>query len=337
METSLKDLATRLHLSKTTVSWVLSGQGDSKGISSETQKRVLDCASELSYQPNLLARSLNTGKSKTLGLILPSISDSFYSEVAYTIESEAKKAGYSLMISSSNSEIAQENEMIRLFQSRKVDGTIIAPTKLSRREISRLIDDKRPLVLFDRYFPDLKANYVIIDHENAAYRLTTRLIDRGYRKIAIITTNPHLLTMDMRREGYVNAMSDAQLPIDSQLYGEVPYVNYRENIVAVMDRIFNDIPDVDAFFFTTHILAIEGFKYLNRRGFSLNDGSIGLSSMHSNDLFRIVAPGIDYAEFPVKEMGENIVSILLQQIKACQDGKNFPQHKVVLPCRMHFR
>lgn len=337
MEISLKDIAAKLNLSKTTVSWVLSGQGEKKGISLETRRRVIDCANKLSYQPNLLARSLNTGKTKTLGLILPSISDSFYSEVAYNIESKAKSAGYSLMISSSNSEIKQENEMIRLFQSRKVDGMIIAPTKISKREISRLLDSKLPLVLFDRFFPELDTNYVIIDNENTSYNLTMKLIARGYRKIAIITTNPHLLTMDMRREGYVNALSDSGLNVDPLLYGDVQYVDYKKNLEAVMDRIFSSAPDVDAFLFTTHILAIEGFKYLNRRGISLDDGKIGLASMHYSDLFRLVAPKIDYAEFPVKEMGEAIVNILIKQIKAYQENKDFIQNKVVLPCKMNFR
>lgn len=94
MGASLKDIACKLNLSKTTVSWVLSGQGDKKGISAETQSRVLACARSLAYEPNLLARSLNTGVSKTIGLILPSISDTFFAHIADWIESEAEREGY---------------------------------------------------------------------------------------------------------------------------------------------------------------------------------------------------------------------------------------------------
>ena len=126
MGASLKDIACKLNLSKTTVSWVLSGQGDKKGISAETQSRVLACARSLAYEPNLLARSLNTGVSKTIGLILPSISDTFFAHIADRIESEAEREGYSLMIAGSNSETERENALIRLFRSKKVDGIIIA-------------------------------------------------------------------------------------------------------------------------------------------------------------------------------------------------------------------
>ena len=127
MGASLKDIACKLNLSKTTVSWVLSRQGDKKGISAKTQSRVLACARSLAYEPNLLARSLNTGVSKTIGLILPSISDTFFAHIADRIESEAEQEGYSLMIAGSNSETERENALIRLFRSKKVDGIIIAP------------------------------------------------------------------------------------------------------------------------------------------------------------------------------------------------------------------
>lgn len=119
MGASLKDIACKLNLSKTTVSWVLSGQGDKKGISAETQSRVLACARSLAYEPNLLARSLNTGVSKTIGLILPSISDTFFAHIADRIESEAEREGYSLMIAGSNSETERENALIRLFRSKR--------------------------------------------------------------------------------------------------------------------------------------------------------------------------------------------------------------------------
>lgn len=123
MGASLKDIACKLNLSKTTVSWVLSGQGDKKGISAETQSRVLACARSLAYEPNLLARSLNTGVSKTIGLILPSISDTFFAHIADRIESEAEREGYSLMIAGSNSETERENALIRLFRSKKVEAS----------------------------------------------------------------------------------------------------------------------------------------------------------------------------------------------------------------------
>ncbi|MEG0806741.1 MAG: LacI family DNA-binding transcriptional regulator [Alistipes sp.] len=339
MGVALKDIAELLNLSKTTVSWVLSGQGEKKGISKGTQTRVLKCARELSYEPNLLARSLNTGVSKTIGLILPSISDSFYAHIAHQIEAEAEKEGYSLMIASSNSEIEREDAMIRLFRSKKVDGMIIAPTKISKREISRLVEDKYPVLLFDRFFPEMKINYVIINNEESSYLLVSHLIEKGFRKIAIVTTNPHLLTMDMRREGYTNALSDFHLHLNPDLYCEIPYVNYQETIYDALDRIFEAVPDVDGFFFTTHILAIEALRYFYDRGIDVDDGTWGLACMHEDSLFRALAPKMNIAQFPIVEIGQSAVRLLLRQIRSNSDSNAAPfvPESEVVPCRMDFR
>ena len=223
MGASLKDIACKLNLSKTTVSWVLSGQGDKKGISAETQSRVLACARSLAYEPNLLARSLNTGVSKTIGLILPSISDTFFAHIADRIESEAEREGYSLMIAGSNSETERENALIRLFRSKKVDGIIIAPADASGREVGRLAESGCPVVLFDRGLAKTDAGCVVIDNEAGSHALVRHLAARGFRKIAIITTFPHLPTMELRHRGYLRALAEAGLHADPRLYGEGAY------------------------------------------------------------------------------------------------------------------
>ena len=266
MGASLKDIACKLNLSKTTVSWVLSGQGDKKGISAETQSRVLACARSLAYEPNLLARSLNTGVSKTIGLILPSISDTFFAHIADRIESEAEREGYSLMIAGSNSETERENALIRLFRSKKVDGIIIAPADASGREVGRLAESGCPVVLFDRCLAKTDAGCVVIDNEAGSHALVRHLAARGFRKIAIITTFPHLPTMELRHRGYLRALAEAGLHADPRLYGEVAYAGYRQHVCDTLDRILATVPDTDGFFFTTHILATEALRYFHDRG-----------------------------------------------------------------------
>ena len=248
MGASLKDIACKLNLSKTTVSWVLSGQGDKKGISAETQSRVLACARSLAYEPNLLARSLNTGVSKTIGLILPSISDTFFAHIADRIESEAEREGYSLMIAGSNSETERENALIRLFRSKKVDGIIIAPADASGREVGRLAESGCPVVLFDRGLAKTDAGCVVIDNEAGSHALVRHLAARGFRKIAIITTFPHLPTMELRHRGYLRALAEAGLHADPRLYGEVAYAGYRQHVCDTLDRILAMVPDTDGFF-----------------------------------------------------------------------------------------
>ncbi len=339
MRPSLKDIAKELNLSKTTVSWVLSGRAQQKGISESTANKVLEYAMELNYQPNLIARSLNTGTTKTIGLILPSISDSFYSEVAREIESEARKNGYSLMIGSSESDIDREDEIVRLFKAKVVDGIIIAPTKRSKIEIQRLIDESYPLVTIDRYFPELNATYIIINNRDSSYMLTKHLINKGCKKIAILTTNSYLTTMNQRMEGYEDALRESKLGIDPDLYGEVNFVDYEKNIYKVLDDIFKNVPDVDGFFFTTHILALETFQYFHTR--NIKPG-FEFASIHEVPIFKVVAPRINVARMPIEDIGRNAVSLLIEQIDFVKQNRTKRNRKIepkqlILSCSLDFR
>lgn len=334
MGVSLKDIAVQLNLSKTTVSWVLSGQGDRKGISPETQQRVMRRARELAYEPNLLARSLNSGVSKTIGLILPSISDGFYARVAQRIETEAEKAGYSLMIAGSNSQIERETAMLRLFRSKKADGIIIAPTQISEHEILRTIDNDYPIVLLGRYFSEVPIDRIVINDRESSYRLVHRLVAGGCRKIAILTPASRLPTMELRRQGYADALSDARIQVDPALSAEVSVVDHRLHVDRALDRIFETVPDVDGFFFATHILASEALRYFHDRGIDYN--RLGLACMHEDPLFRILAPGMNVARFPVEEIGCQAVRMILDRIDGKHEAKPFVPEAKVFACELDF-
>ncbi|MDR3261697.1 MAG: LacI family transcriptional regulator [Tannerella sp.] len=340
-QVTLKTIAEQLNISVATVSWVLAGKGKDRKISQATQERILLCAETMNYQPNMLARGLNCGVSNTVGLILPSISDSFYSAIAKAIELSLDKIGYSLMICSSESEPLREKRMIGMLKSHQVDGIIIAPTEVSKVEIQRLIDESYPLVLFDRFFTDLLANYVLIDNEESCYKLIDHLIRRGSRKIAFLTTNPHLHNMDLRRKGYEKALRKHHIEVVPELIGEVFFHGYEKNLPATLDRIFRKTPDVDGFFFSTHILAIEAFQYFRAHHINYNR-RFRLACMHEEPLFQDIAPHINVAMMPVSKIGRHIVEILAGQI----DAKYSPsktlvseaiERKSVLPCKLIIR
>ncbi|MBQ4279682.1 MAG: LacI family DNA-binding transcriptional regulator [Rikenellaceae bacterium] len=336
MRSTLKDIAQALNVSTTTVSWVLSGKGEQKGISKATEERVMKYAKELNYQPNLLARSLHYGTSHTIGLIVPSIGDLFYSSLARVIEQEAEKFGYALMICSSESDLGKENRMVDALRAKQVDGILMAPTKLSDEKIVSMLDDKYPFVLFDRYYPELPTNYVIIDNENSSQQLVSHLIRRGYRKIAIITTNTYLYTMDLRYRGYCNAYAAAGLTPDPGLYGVVEYGDHEVELERVLDRIFERVPDVDAFFFATHIFASRFFAYCADRGIGLD---FGFAALHEEPLYSVLAPNFNVATMPIEGMGHEAVRILLQNIKNRSGKKkaDAPKQGVILSCSLKYR
>ncbi|MDR1337107.1 MAG: LacI family transcriptional regulator [Tannerella sp.] len=339
---TLKTIAEQLNISIATVSWVLAGKGKDRKISPATQERILLCAESMNYQPNMLARALTRGVSNTVGLILPSISDSFYSATAKAIELSLDKIHYSLMICSSESETLRENRMIGMLKSHQVDGIIIAPTEVSKVEIRRLIQESYPLVMFDRFFPDLPANYVLIDNEESTCKLIDHLIRKGSRKIACLTTNPHLHHMNLRRKGYEKALKRHRIEINPELIGEIAFHGYEKGTPAALDRIFHNVPDVDGFFFTSHILAIEAFQYFRVHHMDYNR-KFGLGCIHEEPLFQNLAPHINVAMMPVAKIGKRIVDMLAEQMNAkyppatasltTGDSVN----RSVLPCKIIIR
>ncbi|GHT18251.1 catabolite control protein A [Bacteroidia bacterium] len=335
----LKDVAKELGLTSTTVSWVLSGQGDKRAISLETQRRVLQYAKKVNYRPNLIARSLLTGKSESIGLIIPSISDTFYSSITKEIEHEAEKLGYSLIICSSESEKEREIRMINMLRSKQVDGIIIAPTKRSRKQFDIFLKESFPFVLFDRFFSDMDSNYVIIDNEDSSCQLVKHLVEQGRKKIAIITTNPHLETLNMRYTGYKKALTESGMEINANLYGCVEYENYKNDIISVLDRIFESVPDVDGFFFTTHILALEAFLYFHDKNIDINGDGYGLGCIHEISAFRILSPNISVARMPVEDIGKNVVRILHDNIEYVRQNekKDYSYSKMILPCALKLK
>lgn len=332
MNVSIKDIANALNLSKATVSWILSGQGVSKGFSEKTIKRVQEYAKLVNYRPNLVARSLSLGFSKTLGLIIPFLRDSYYAQMAYYIEKEAAKNGYSLIVCSSEGDGNKEYELIYTLIEKRVDGLIVAPTKTEVKGIKYLQKLDIPFVLVDRYYQNMETNYVIVDNFGSAYELVNFLITKGARKIAILVTDAHLFVMKQRVEGYSAALRESGVVDDYTLKVFVDRQTYKVDVYEKLDCLFQDVPDVDGFFFTTHYLAMASICYMVKRGIDFHRFKMGV--FHTMAGLDVLAPEMSSMVFPIEKLGAESVNILLNNI--CE-GKEFVlQAKVLqntfLPC-----
>lgn len=327
MGKSIKDIAEDLNLSKTTVSWVLSGHGDERKISTATQKKIKDYARLVKYKPSFLAKSLNTGKTRTIGLVVPFIGDTFYAQVAMEVELVAEQLGYTVTFCSSESNPVRENNIIQMLRSKNIDGLIIAPTNYAKGELEILMKEGYPFVLIDRFFPELDTNYIIIDNIGCSYNLVEKLINEGRKKIAIITTASTLFTMSLRYEGYKRALTEHDCFISPYLYGEVSRNEYVSDIVRVLDTIFKEVPDVDGFYFTTHYLGMEGLRYFYKR--NIDVGKIGLACLHSTPSFELLAPNMHIALLPIKEIGRQAVRTLIDKLET--SGNKGENVQLVLP------
>lgn len=328
MKISIKDIAQALNLSKATVSWILSGQGPAKGFSEVTIKRVKEYAESVNYRPNLLARSLSLGTTNTIGLIIPFIGDTFYAQMVQAIESEAARNKYVLIVCSSEGDGDKEYELVKMLRSKQVDGIVIAPTKVSKKGVNLLLKDSLPFVLVDRYFPNVDTNYVIVNNCQCCYDLTYHLIKKGSRKIALITTDMHLYVMKQRIDGYRKALRD--LKVDNELALEVfvDRQNYKTDIVDKLDCLFEEVPDVDGFFFSTHYLALESIRYFIDHQIDYHT-RFNMGCFHETPALDILCPEMTISQMPIEEIGTQAIQILLENIK----DKNFSHKGVVVKNR----
>ena len=203
MAARLKDIANELGLSVVTVSKVLRDHPD---IGEETRKRVLKRMRELNYQPNLAARSLVTGQTWTLGLVVPDLLHPFFAEIAKAISAETGKQGYSLLISSSDDDPALEVQEIRQLLARRVDVILVASAQTSVDCFRMVEEQKTPYILIDRRFADLDANFVGVDDEAVGQLATSHLLEQQCRRIAHIR-GPDVSTAIGRLEGYRRALA----------------------------------------------------------------------------------------------------------------------------------
>lgn len=301
------------------MSWVLSGRGDEKKISMLMQEKVKAYARTHNYRPNLLAKSLNSGVSNTIGLIVPSIADEFYAQIARQVELEAEKYGYTVTFCSSEADPVREARLIHMLKARQVDGLIIAATKHSKKEIVELNDEKFPFVLIDRFFPELDTNYVIVDNHGGTYDVVRRLIASGRRKIAFITTDTHLLVMQIRYDGYRQALHEAQIEVDDQLVVSVSRADYEKDTAVKLDALFQQHPDIDGLFFSTHYLGLESLRYLYKQGFK-RVAEMGLGCFHTSPSFSILAPDMFLVTQPIEAIGRRSVDVLIKSIRGEQSA-----------------
>ncbi|MFI2742796.1 LacI family DNA-binding transcriptional regulator [Zhouia sp. PK063] len=328
---SIKDIASKLNVSVTTVSFVLNGKAKEKRISDEVTKKVLDYVKQINYKPNQLAQSLRTGESKIIVFMVEDISNYFFSKVARIIEDIAYEKGYKIIFCSNENEDEKSRELIQLFNERQVDGYIIIPSSGIKNEIEQLIEDEIPVVLFDRYFAGLNSNYVVIENYNASLKATNHLLEQGFKNIGFITTDVEQNQMLDRLKGYTEAIKEAG---QHSLILKVPYKDKNTAKGEKLIKEFLQNENLDAVFFATNYLTQTGLAVVKKHfAFKINEW--GIVTFDDNDFFDIYTPSITAISQPLQEMAEELMRIILAQLK--EKNKELPFEKIVLSPKLNIR
>lgn len=328
----LKDIAREVGVSTALVSYVLNGKAKEARVGEEMAAKIKKVAKKLNYQPNLLARGLKSGRTKTLGLILADISNPFFATLARIIENEADRHGYTVIIGSSDEKIEKSQKLIDTFLNRQVDGLIIAPVEGSMKQINILNKRKTPVVLIDRSFSDEDPNSVMIDNRFASFQAVDLLIKNGYKKIGIIVYDTTLSHMQNRVLGYKEALESNAIKFSERLIKKVSYDTLTNDVNDALNYFLTDKKRlVDALFFATNSISVLALKQIIGINVKVPE-ELGLVCFDENEAYDFFYSPVTYVKQDMQSIGEKAVNMLMNiideaslKVKSCVVPANIVQ------------
>lgn len=333
MPVTMKDIARDLGLSVVTVSKVLRNHND---ISEATRERVLQRVKEVRYEPNRAARSLVTGRSFTIGLVVPDLEHPFFGEIAKAIARRIRTLDYSLMIASSEDDPAIERREVEGLIARQVDAIVLASVQTSPGEgvFQRLRERRIPYVLVDRYFPGMDANYVGVDDAAVGRAATEHLIACGCGRIAHLR-GPEVSTGIGRLRGYRETLSRHGMQVAPEYVVELKSGDDRseEHGYEAMKGLLALTPRPDGVFCYNDEVAIGALRAILGAGLQVpaDVAVIGVDNIRFADLLRVPLSSIDQQSYQIGDRAARLA------LKLIESRKPLPRQRIVLPIELVVR
>ncbi|SFU84704.1 substrate-binding domain-containing protein [Alicyclobacillus macrosporangiidus] len=323
---NISDVARLAGVSPMTVSRVINHSGHVK---EETRLRVLRAMKELNYVPNDLARSLVRRRTDTLALIVPDITNPFFTTVARGTEDTARKNDFRVVLCNSDEDPAKELEYIRMCVSIRVDGVIIAAAGDGSRKNLELLDSfEIPYVLVDRKVDGVQADVVTGDSRMGAFQLVKHLIDLGHRDIAMITGFLTTSTARERRDGYRRALEEHGIPFREAWVKETSYM--RNMDFTLVEQLLDCTPRPTAIFAANNFLAVQVIRGLRHRGLRVPE-DMAVVCFDDVDPYSLVEPFLTVASQPAYNFGTIATQLLIERIEHGEGPAPSPRSIVLQP------
>lgn len=308
---TMADVAERAGVSKATVSHVIN---ETRFVEDATKSRVREAIDALGYRPNVAARSLTTQRTRIIGLIISDVTNTFFGELTRGIEDALFANGYSLMLCNTNEVLEREEYYIDILLRQGVDGIIAAAASQDWDALNEAAKLNIPIVMLDRTFENADSPYVGVNNSEGAYLGTGHLIERGYRKIGILSGFQRLSTMRERLAGFEQALAEANLPlranwrIDSRLT--------IEDGRLAMQRLMSQAERPHAVFISNNLLSLGALMGLREMELVCPD-DVAIVGFDDHPWAQVSDPPLTVVRQPTYAIGETAARKVLQ---ALNDG-----------------
>ncbi|MCC9063118.1 LacI family DNA-binding transcriptional regulator [Flavobacterium piscisymbiosum] len=304
---TLKQIAKELGVSVSTVSKALN---DSPEISEQTKVKIKEYAKLKNYKPNVIGLNLKNRKTKTIGVIIPNILNSFFAKVFSGIEKVADKKGYNVITCISNESLEKEIHTLEMLSNGTIDGFILSVSQEAQKlqdysHFSAIINDGTPIVMFDRIADEVECDKVIVDDFDSALNSTQHLINLGCKNIALISSVDNLSVGKLRADGYLKALADNNIPVNEKI---ILRTDSEDDMKAKIDAIFDN--KIDAIFALDENDSVAALRVSLKKGYKVPEDisiigfadGILASRRLSPSLTTVSQHGIEIGEVAAKQL-----------------------------------
>lgn len=313
--TTIRDVAAKAGVSAATVSRIINNKGEA---TPETIARVHKVIKELGYKPNVVARSLTSRKSNTIALLVPTINNPFFPELARGVEDVANSYGLNIFLCNTDDEREKVNNYLVTLRERYVDGIIINSLNLTNKDLEELDANGIPTVTLDRTFSTHDFSSISVKHRVGAQLATKHLIDIGCKRIGLIRGPEDDLTAVQRMWGYRDYVKDFDW--FDQSWISLGDFSVKSGYLC-MKELFQRHPDIDGVFASNDLMAIGLLKAAHEWGRKVPD-ELAIVGFDGIDMSQYTAPPISTIKQPIYEMGKMAMKELLRLIKEPQSKPN---------------
>jgi LacI family transcriptional regulator, repressor for deo operon, udp, cdd, tsx, nupC, and nupG len=321
---NIQEVAKRAGVSVATVSRVLN---NASSVSTKTRRRVEDAIKELNYAPSMLGRNLRNSESRLLLVLIPSISNPFYTEIINGIEKIAIENHYNILLCQTDTNSQRENIYFNLVKNKLADGIISMDPTVNKKKLNELAE-KHPIILCSEYEEGGAIPYITINHELAAYQAVKHLIKIDKTKVALINSDETFLYARQRRNGYERALKEFNLSIRKEWIYHTNQINFETGVHA-MRRLLQLKERPSAVFAVSDTLAIGALKEINIAGLKVPD-DIAIVGFDKISFSNMTNPTLTTIEQPMYRMGCTAANMLINRIRGKKVESMVMEHELII-------
>ncbi|MCD0463801.1 LacI family transcriptional regulator [Flavobacterium cupreum] len=313
---TLKQIAKELNVSVSTVSKALN---DSPEISEQTKIKIKEYAKLKNYKPNVIGLNLKNRKTKTIGVIIPNILNSFFAKVFSGIEKVADKKGYNVITCISNESLEKEIHTLEMLSNGTIDGFILSVSEEAQKlqeynHFSAIINDGTPIVMFDRIADEVECDKVVVDDFDSALNSTQHLINLGCKNIALISSVDNLSVGKLRADGYLKALKDNNIPVNEKI---ILRTDSEDDMKAKIDAIFDN--KIDAIFALDENDSVAALRVSLKKGFRVPEDISIIGFADGILASRRLSPSLTTVSQHGIEIGEVAAKRLIKRLEETEE------------------